>query len=143
MAQMNSETNKELVRRFIKGVFQDLNAQAVDDLVADDFVSHTWGLKGDARQALKQVTSGMAGALSDIEFEIEDLIAEADKVAVRLTSSATQTGEFHGLPASGRRYSIGEIHIFRVQDDRIIEHWHQYDLPGLMRQLRPDAGQAG
>ena len=128
--------NKEIVRRFIKEVFEDLKADAVDELVADDFVSHTWGLKGDAKQALKQVTAGMGAALSDIKFEIDDLIAEHDRVAVRLTSSATQTGEFHGLPASGRRYSIGEIHIFRIVEGQIVEHWHQYDLTGLLRQLQ-------
>ena len=136
MGPVDAEANKALVRRFVKEVFEDLSADAVDDLVDDNFVSHTWALTGDARQALKQVTRGMGAALSEIRFEIDDLIAEDDKVAVRLTSSATQTGSFHGLPASGRRYSIGEIHIFRLVDRRIVEHWHQYDLPGLMRQLQ-------
>ena len=136
MASNPVDTNKEIVRRFIKEVFEDLNADAVDELVADDFVSHTWGLQDDAKQALKKVAAGMGAALSDIKFEIEDLIAEHDRVAVRLTSSATQTGEFHGLPASGRRYSIGEIHIFRIVEGHIVEHWHQYDLTGLMRQLQ-------
>jgi predicted ester cyclase len=77
----------------------------------------------------------MATALSDVTFRIEDSIAEGDRVAVRLTASATQTGELMGMAPSGRRYTIGEIHIFRVADGRIVEHWHQYDQPGLRRQL--------
>jgi len=132
---MSVEENEALVRRFVREVLQDLNADAVDDLIAPDFVSHTWGIDKDARAALKKVTERMSSALSDIEFRIDDLIASEDRVAARVTSSATQTGEFQGMPASGNRYTIGEIHIFRVADGLIAEHWHQYDLPGLMKQL--------
>jgi nogalonic acid methyl ester cyclase/aklanonic acid methyl ester cyclase len=56
-------------------------------------------------------------------------------VAVRLTSHARQVGEFMGMPASNREYTIAEIHIFRVRDARIAEHWHQADFPGMMKQL--------
>lgn len=136
---MGTEGNKSLVLRFIDEVLQDLNADSVDDLVAVDFKSHTWTLQGDARDSLKQVTDRMRAALSEIEFTIEDVIAEADRVAVRVTSAATQTGEFHGMPGSGRRYSIGEIHIFRIVEGKITEHWHQYDQPALMKQLARDA----
>jgi len=138
---MSTQENKDLVERFAREVLQDLNADSVDSLVSPDFVSHTWGLQGDPIAALKQVTKRMGASLSDIEFKIEDLIAEGDRVCARVTSSATQTGEFHGMPASGRRYSIGEIHIFRVEDGKIAEHWHQYDLPGLMKQLGADSAQ--
>jgi len=136
---MSTEDNKALVRRFVHEVLEDLNSNAVDELVAPDFESHTWGLQGDPRHALKEVTERMARALSDIDFRIEDLIAEADRVAVRLTSAASQTGEFHGMPPTGRRYEITEIHMFRIAEDKIAEHWHQYDLPGLMKQLGGEA----
>lgn len=63
------------------------------------------------------------------------MIAEDDRVAVRLTASARQVGEFMGIPPSGRTYTIGEIHIFRIRDGKVVEHWHQFDLPGMMRQL--------
>jgi len=141
---MGLDDNKAIVQRFVREVFEDLDADAIDDLVAADFVSHTWGFKDDdARQALKQVTERMGAAFSDIHFQIHDLIAEVDRVAVRLTSSAEQTGEFHGLPPSGRRYSIVEIHIFCIANGRIAEHWHQYDLPGLMRQLQGNEVSSG
>ena len=124
-----------LVRRFIEEVLQDLNADAVDELVADTFVSHTWNFKGDAKEGMRKATQMMGAALSDIDFKVEDLIAEGGHVVARVTSSATQTGEFHKLPPTGKRYSIGEIHIFRVSDGKIAEHWHQYDGLGLMNQL--------
>ena len=66
---------------------------------------------------------------------IEDVIAEGDRVAVRLTSSAVQNGPFMGPPPSGARYSIPEIHIFRIRDGQVAEHWREMDSMNLMRQL--------
>ena len=66
---------------------------------------------------------------------IDDMIAEGDRVAVRLTSHAVQVGPFMGLPPSGRSYTIGEIHIFRIRRGKVAEHWHQGDFLGLLRQL--------
>ena len=62
---------------------------------------------------------------------------EGDQVVARLTSSATPTGDFMGVPAAGKRYTIGEIHWFRVREGQLIEHWHQIDGLGMMRQLGP------
>jgi steroid delta-isomerase-like uncharacterized protein len=132
---MSTEENKQLVGRFVREVFQNLRLESLDELVGESFVSHTWQFPGDAREGLKKVTGAMGAALSDIEFTVDDLIAEDDRVAARLTASATQTGEFQGLPPSGRRYTIGEIHIFRIAQGKIVEHWHQYDKSGLMSQL--------
>jgi predicted ester cyclase len=78
-----------------------------------------------------------AGAgVSDPRFEIHDLIAEGDRVAARLTSSARHTGTFMGLEPSGNRYTIDEIHIFRIRNGQLSEHWHAFDTMTLMRQLR-------
>ena len=136
---MNEEAIKALVRRFVDEVFERLQVDAVDQLVAEDFASHTWPSTGDGKADLKAATERMRSALSDIEFSINDMIAEGDRVAVRLTASATQTGEFMKMPPSGKRYSIGEIHIFRVSNGLIVEHWHQLDAMGMMSQLKPDA----
>jgi len=108
-------------------------------LVADDFVSHSWrATSGSAKASLKDATLRMGSALSDINFRIDDLIAEDDRVVARLTASARQTGEFMGLPPSGRGYEVGEIHIFRLRDGKIVEHWHELDAMSLMQQLKGD-----
>jgi predicted ester cyclase len=133
---MSIDENKRLVERFVEQVFIERRADAVDELVTPDFRSHTWGPEGTDRVGLRAATERMASALSDVSFTIEDSIAEDDRVAVRLTASATQTGELMGMPPSGRRYTIGEIHIFRIAGDRIAEHWHQLDRVGLMSQLQ-------
>jgi predicted ester cyclase len=68
------------------------------------------------------------------------MIAEDDRVAVRVTAEATQVGEFMGVAPSGTSYTIGEIHIFRIRDGKVTEHWHQYDQLGMMRQLGAPQG---
>jgi steroid delta-isomerase-like uncharacterized protein len=135
---MGAEQNKAVVRRFVSEVFERGSADAVDELVADDFVGHTWG--NADREGLKAAMGRVAQGLTDVAFVIEDEIAETDRVAVRVTARARQVGEFMGRPPSGRSYEIGEIHVFRLRDGRIVEHWHHYDQLGLMRQLGATPG---
>ena len=132
---MGIDENKAVVRRFVTDVFEKGDVGAVDELLAEDFVPHTWPSTGDGRGDLKRAMERVSKGLSDAAFTIDDLIAEGDLVVARLTASATQKGEFMGMPPSGKRYTIPEIHIFRVRDGRIVEHWHQFDQLGMMRQL--------
>jgi steroid delta-isomerase-like uncharacterized protein len=137
---MTTDDNKALVRQFIERVFERGEMAAVDELVADDFVPHTYPGTTD-REGLKRAMERVSQGLADARFTIEDVIAEGDLVAVRLTSGATQVGEFMGMRPTGKRYEIEEIHIFRVADGRISEHWHQFDQLGMMRQLGATQGQ--
>jgi steroid delta-isomerase-like uncharacterized protein len=129
------EANKAVVRRFIEEIFLKGDFSAVDELLTEDFAPHTWGPMPPGRDGLKQAIERVSKGISDPSMTIDDVVAEGDRVAVRLTSSATHTGEFMGMPASGRRYEIGEIHIFRLRDGRVSEHWHQADFLGMMKQL--------
>jgi steroid delta-isomerase-like uncharacterized protein len=129
------DRNKALVRRFIDEVFVAGRPGAVDELVSEDFVPHTWGAMASGRDGLKQAMERVSRGLADVRMTVEDMIAEADRVAVRLTSSARQVGELMGMPPSGREYTIDEIHVFRIRDEQIVEHWHQADFLGMMKQL--------
>jgi len=139
---MSTDENKAIVRRFIDEIFVRGNKATVDELLDDAFEAHTWPSTGHPRDDLKGAIDRAAAGLSEPEFRIDDMIAEGDRVAVRLTTAATQTGPFMGLPASGKRYSIEEIHWFVVRDGKVVEHWHQMDQMGLMRQLGATPGGA-
>ncbi|MFI5291954.1 MAG: ester cyclase [Candidatus Limnocylindrales bacterium] len=132
---MSTEANKAIVRRFIERVFVAADPAAVDELVSDDFTPHSWPGVGPGREPLKAAQERVRAGLTDPTMTIDDVIAEDDRVAVRLTSSATQSGEFMGLPRSSKSYVISEIHIFRLRDGRIVEHWREADTMGMMRQL--------
>jgi steroid delta-isomerase-like uncharacterized protein len=132
---MTLDENKALVRRFIQEIFLEGREDSVDELLTDDFTPHTWGQMPKGKAGLLDGIKRVSAGLTDAEMTIEDEVAEEDRVAVRLTSSATQTGPFMGLRPSGKRYTIGEIHIFRVEGGKVAEHWHQADFLGMMRQL--------
>ena len=132
---MSIDENKAIVRRFVDQIFVQGRAETVDELLDDSFVGHTWPSTGNPKADLKAAIERTSKGLADPEFTIEDLVAEGDRVAVRLTSAATQVGDFMGMPGSGKRYSIEEIHVFRLRDGKVVEHWHQFDQMGMMQQL--------
>ena len=74
-------------------------------------------------------------AFPDLRAEVKDCFGAGDRVAVRLVFHGTHTGEFLGIPATGRTVSYDSTELYRVVDDRIVEEWICSDLAGLMRQL--------
>jgi len=74
-------------------------------------------------------------ALTDFRSNIEDIVAEGDKVAVRLTNSCLHSGPVFGVPPSNRRVTYTETAIWRVVDGRVTERWCNSDTLGLMQQL--------
>ncbi len=63
------------------------------------------------------------------------MVAEGDRVAVRWTQSGTHVADFLGIPATGRRFTIAGIDIYRLHDGRLAEHWHVVDQLSLLGQL--------
>lgn len=84
---------------------------------------------------IKMVLGGFRAGMPDVSFVIEDTISEGDRIAVRYTASGTHTGEYFGIPATGRAVSFTGVTLFRVADGLLQESWVQYDALGLMRQL--------
>jgi steroid delta-isomerase-like uncharacterized protein len=133
------ERHKQLVEQIIERVFVNGEDAAIDELVAEDFTPRTFGPMPPGREGFRAGMQRAGVGVSDPEFQIQDLIAEGDRVAARVTSSATHSGTFMGVPASGNRYTIDEIHIFRIRDGRLVEHWHAFDTANLMAQLKGEA----
>jgi steroid delta-isomerase-like uncharacterized protein len=132
---MSAEANKVAVRRFIDEVFVKGNADAVDKLVTHDFTPHSWGPMPSGVEPLKQAIKRVHAGLTGVSMKIEDMIAEDDKVAVRLTAHGKHDGEFMGLPPSGKEYTISETHIFHMREAKIAGHWRDADMLGMLRQL--------
>ncbi len=65
----------------------------------------------------------------------EDMIAEANKVAVRATARGTHRGEFMGIPPTGKQINISAMLIYRIADSKIAEHWMEIDAPTMLKQL--------
>ena len=133
------EANKGVALRFIEEVFVNQDPKAVDELASEQFTAHTFGELPPGREPLKQAMQRAGAGVSNPTFQIHDVIADKDRVAVRLTTRARHTGTFMGMEPSGNEYSIDEIHIFRVEDGQVVEHWHEFDKMALLEQLKPKA----
>lgn len=132
---MTLEENKDIARRFIQRVFVEADPAAVDELASEDFTPHSWGQMPPGRDSLKAAQKRVTQGISDARMTVEDVIAEGDKVAVRLISHGRHTGEFMGVPASAKEYDISETHIFRITGGKVVEHWLNADMLGLMQQI--------
>ena len=84
---------------------------------------------------LNMAAGGFAAAFSDARRSVEDRFGAGDRVVLRLTTRARQSGEFNGIPASGREVVFAGIVIYRFRDAKIAESWGELDCAGLWRQL--------
>ena len=139
-----SEQNTMLVTRGVKEVWNLGNFEVVDDLIASDFAGHSSMGETRGTEEVKQFWASLRSAFPDIHFAIEDQIAEKDKVVIRWSARATHTGDFRGIPATGREGLVTGISIYRVANAKIVEGWTTLDELGLMQQLGviPDLGVA-
>jgi predicted ester cyclase len=120
---MSTEENKAIFRRFITEVFSRRNLAIADETFAPDYIEHAGDLPdpGGAAEGFKQYA--LFTAYPDLQLEIEDLIAEGDRVVARLKQWGTQQGDFMGRPATGKLDTWTEIHICRMVDGKQVEHW--------------------
>ncbi len=113
-----------------------LIAKAIDEVVAPDVrISTPLPVDATGAEAQKQVWAMLLGAFPDLHVEVEDLIAEDDKVVCRNTVTGTHQGTYLGVPPTGRRITWNEIFIFRFADDRITDTWGVVNVLTQMRQL--------
>ena len=134
---MSTEQNKARMRQMVEEMFNRGNVNRLDEFMAPDFVEHEVLPPGipEGREGVKQFFAVLHSAFPDFKATIDDLIAEDDKVVIRMTWTGTHKGEFMGIPATGKRMSIGVFDIIRVVDGKAVEHWGQMDNMGLMQQL--------
>ena len=131
-----SEENKALLRREIEEVWNKHNPDAVDEFFAPDLVNHSAppGMPND-REGVKAGLGMFLGAFPDVKVASDFMLAEGDKVAVHFTMRATHTGEWLGIPATGKRINMTGIVIVRIAGGRIAELWTETDQMGMMQQL--------
>ena len=144
MTDKTAAANKELVRRFYKEVYVDWNMALVDEVVSPRFISHDWP-KGSPTgpEGFRKFYSDIRSALPDARYEVDDLIAEGDKVVVRWRLLGTHKGDFRGIAATGREIALKGIAIYRVEGGKLMERWVVTDLHGLLEEMRGSSSQAG
>ena len=131
-----SEDIKQVARRVLEEIFPADDETALAEVISDDFVNH------EAPPGTPPGTAGvtsfmhmLAKAFSEQRWTIHRVLAEGDTVVLHCTHSGRHTGEFLGLPATGRRFAYKQMHIIRVVGGKGVEHWAVRDDAALMRQL--------
>src|SRR5690348_10610019 len=133
---MPTEENKAVVRAYIEEVTNKGDIAAVPQYVTEDFREH---------YPPPGVPDGIAGAIALVKvfkdnfegyrFEIEELLAEGDRVLVRGWGSGTHTGPFLGIPPTGKTIRFRAAHVFQVVDGKLAARWAYPDMLGMLQQL--------
>ena len=105
------------------------------EFFAVDYVGHLGGSEM-GRAELERLEREFLKAFPDTHHTIEDLLAEKDRVVLRVTSRGTHRGEFEGVAPTERQVEFTALVIYRIQDGKIAESWGEVDFLRLMRQLR-------
>jgi predicted ester cyclase len=126
----------EIARRVLEEIFPADDEVALAEVVSEDFLNHE-APPGTPR-GLGSITYFMhllSRAFSDQRWTMHRIVADGDTVALHCTHSGRHTGDFFGLPATGRPFAYKQMHMIRIQDGKGVEHWAVRDDAGLMRQL--------
>ena len=130
---MTTEQSKAFMRRFLEAS-ADGDSAAFRELMSPEIVAHVAG-GPVSREVFLQHNSVFNAAFSEREFIVEDLTTEADKVVARVTWRGTHTGEFQGLPPTGKQVEISAFIMERIRDGKSVEHWSLFDRVTMMQQL--------
>nr|WP_312911351.1 ester cyclase [Natronosalvus caseinilyticus] len=134
-ATTTTEENKQIARRFPEEVATKGNTDVLEEICAEDVIDHS--PLGEARglEELEDQMEFLRSAFGDFSATVEDIVAEGDTVAMRVTLRGTHKGEFMGVEPTGRDFEVGNMVFTRIEDGKIAERWVQPDTLGLMQQL--------
>ena len=129
--------NKQLVRQCVNEVLCQGNFDHMEEYFADDYVEHTTASPEDLEglEAVREHYVEIREAFPDFNVEIQELIAEEDKVIQRSRQTGTHEGEFIDIEPTGNTVDSQGIVLYRIEDDQIAEAWVQANMMGMMQQL--------
>lgn len=134
---MSTEENKAIVRRIYEDLWDGRNLRIADELIAEGGLNYDTGLTAHpfGPEEMKGTVRMVTAAFPDNRHEVQDVFAEGDQVMARVKLTGTHEGEFMGIPPTGRRIEVNEIHVYRLRDGKAVEHRVGRDDLDAMRQL--------
>ena len=132
-----SEDNKRLVRRALDELYTKGHLGLAAELVHPAFVDHEPAHPEEPTgpENVRRTVQRLRSAFADLRFEVEDEIAEGDKVVQRVIMSGRHTGPLMGLEPTGKQFAVRHVYVWRIADGKIVEHWGSRDDLGLLQQL--------
>ncbi len=127
-------TNEEIVGYVGDRVFNHHDFSVLADGMREDYIQHN-PLVPQGRSGFQGFFEGTFRAVPDWKYEVKNVVSAGDSVWAYGTYSGTHTGEWLGIPATGKSFAFDAVDIFRVEDGRLAEHWDVMDVYGLFQQL--------
>ena len=134
---MSADAHKALFRRYFAEGTNKGDLSVIDEVFAPDYVHHdpanldsVGGL-----DAVKHHIVALRGAFGDLQFTIDDEVADGDDIVVRWTVSGRHTGDYFGIPPTGKSFAVTGMNHWRMANGKAVEGWVNRDDMGLMRQL--------
>lgn len=128
----DSDDGKAVVRRYLEEAWNNGNVEVLDELFTPELAGR-----------LKSLIQAFRTGFPDWHCVIDDFVVEGDKVVNRWTGKATHTGNFFGIPPTGKAVTVEGITIHQIVDGRIVADWSQSDQLVLMQQLGVAPGPGG
>jgi steroid delta-isomerase-like uncharacterized protein len=133
--RMSSDDNKNINLRWIQA-FNERDWETEAAYRAPDFVAYLTAAPGPLdNPGWAEYMSTFTTGLPDAQIAIDTSVAERDIVASRWTLTGTHSGTFHGVPATGRQVTMVGVEMSRFADGKIVEHWAQFDVLGMLQQI--------
>jgi len=131
---MSLEENKTIIRKMIEAINKQ-NLASLDQLIATDFVYHMPMQQIQGLDVMKQGVEEEIQSFPDLHVTIEDIIAEGDKVWVRVKATGTHKGGFRGLAPTGKKITLTGVQIWRIVDGKVAERTSIYDQLNFLKPL--------
>ncbi len=137
LTDTSTEENKALTRRVFEEIWNQGNLDLADEVIDPNFVDHDSAMPEEVSgiEGFKEFVAMYRSSFSDFHIEVEDQVAEGDKVVTRWTGTGTHDGDLGGITPTGKWVEITGVEIARISGGKVAEIWDNYDVMGMMQQI--------
>ena len=132
---MSAEQNKQSIKRLFNEGMNQQNFSVVEEVIDDIYVNHGFPDAKPGVEGLKEVIQKFTSSFPDMQITQEEVIAEGEIVATRGKWNGTHTGDFMGMPPTGKQVEVTYADFWKFKNGKAVENWVQMDIVGLMHQL--------
>ena len=132
---MPVEQNKKIIRRFFEEGMNQRNFSLMNEYIAGNYVNHDMPGSEPGPSGFRKVIENFLNGFPDMHIRLDEVIGDGNIVATRGEWSGTHSGDFMGMPGTGKKVRVKFIDMWKLENEKAVENWVQMDIPGLMQQL--------